>query len=577
MRFIGILLIIMISATCVMAWEKRLSPTYVEYCNGNTCTVSISSHVLNYYNGSEYVEIDPNYKDINLTISGRDYIFGVDKGMYQSYFREQSSSTYTRPMAIKYGNYYFTYSPQEYILFEPHKYGVNGRIANKQQSYAVNDSNYVIYPNQYKEQTTTDDFANLSYKYTGDFLKEDLILWDKNYVQERFNSQCNEEDYDITYLTFTQIIRSYLIDDTDNNTLGIFYNKDKVSFKEFGLSANGEFTTTDEVYFTDENNDTIFYIPYLYAYDSNDNSILLNKTVSMTDFGNLKIKVLTPFNWLNDTDTLYPVYIDPTVHLIASDVSLDDTWADNNSPQVNYGDSGNLNTIAYYNFTGIFESVNNAWKKIGLHSLTNVDYISDAQLCAYYTGNFLETNDNITIWSLANETWNELNVTWDWRPGGALTELITYDGSTLTNQYICQNFTEFVNTSYFSGVRNISFMWNLTAGDNSELPVWDDHIQFFDNDDERSSDKWTYMNITYTKTSCEPCPGELKCLWNISLADYCIIRDVIKPNQYVNWTESGNVTFGSNVWVSDFYMIPSGSKMWIQDDLAMRLSHWNPQ
>jgi len=271
----------------------------------------------------EYELINSTIVPKDLTISGRSYEYGVTEGNYYAYFRETSSDVKDRPVAMVKDNYTLTFTPVDYVLFEPHKGTTQGKVGNRVQSDIEINNNKATYPGQYTQIGNSNVFADLTYTYQWDRIKEDIIIDDKSYLQDRFDSQCNPEDYNITNVTFDYIIRAYDTSDEDANTLGIVHGNNRTSFKEFGLSANGAFTTSDRVCFTDENNETVYFIPFLYAYDSDGNSILLNKTVSMTAFGNLKVSILVPYDWLNET-AVFPVYVDPTYGIIAD--GLVDSW-----------------------------------------------------------------------------------------------------------------------------------------------------------------------------------------------------------------------------------------------------------
>ncbi|MBR9700495.1 right-handed parallel beta-helix repeat-containing protein, partial [Candidatus Woesearchaeota archaeon] len=295
------------------------TPTTTEECDDNTCTKTYYSGVMNYYNGSEYIPINSTIESKSIIISTRDYNFGVDKGLYEAYFRDQSSDTNTRPVAMNASGYVFTLAPQDFLLFEPHKGAVAGRVGNRVQSNAITDDDKVTYPDQYDKIGTAGGVANLTFRYDSRQLKEELVIWDQDYLRTRATSQVDPSEWNVTNLVFKTIIRSYKDTDDDNQTLGVFYGTDRVKFKEFGLAANDEQTTSEEIHFTDANNVTVYTIPELYAWDSNDSRILLNKTISMTDFGNLRVDILTPYWWLNDTARVYPIYIDPTTEYNFSD------------------------------------------------------------------------------------------------------------------------------------------------------------------------------------------------------------------------------------------------------------------
>lgn len=273
---------------------------------GNISIISAEAPKENY-------NLNNDIQNISITISGRDYSIGNNRSSYAAYFRSLSSDVNNRPVAVVKDNYIITFSPQDKINLLPKKATKTGDAGNRVQSFAVTTANEVIYPNQYEEIGSSDGFANLSYRYYDEQVKENLVIWNRDYLQSRFDSQCNDDDYVQVNLVFSNVVRAYHVTDLDNQTMGVVFGNDRTSFKEYGLPANDEQTTSERIDFTDDTGDSIYYVPELYAEDSAGARILLNKTISMTAFGNLKIDVLTPFSWLNDSSRVYPVYIDPSI------------------------------------------------------------------------------------------------------------------------------------------------------------------------------------------------------------------------------------------------------------------------
>ncbi|KKM97107.1 hypothetical protein LCGC14_1171400 [marine sediment metagenome] len=314
--------------------------------------------------GGTFIDIDRLINPASLSIAGRSYDYGNDKGLYSAYFRDMSSDVLDRPMAIVSGDNSLTFSPQDFVTFEPKKATKNGRVGNRVQATAESSTNSINYAGQYEEIGSAISFADLTYKYLDYGIKEELVIWDKDYVQTRFDDQVNQEDYNITNLIFSNIVRAYSSSDSDSNTLGVFYGSDRVLFKAYGLSANNEQNTQEEIYFTDSDGNTIYKIPVLVAYDSNGQTILLNKSVSQTSFGNLKISVLVPFKWLNATERSYPVYIDPSIEIINpheyprlnsnwtvifNTSGTSDLWITgvDNTPWTDYSDEGDLYELKF--------------------------------------------------------------------------------------------------------------------------------------------------------------------------------------------------------------------------------------
>jgi len=120
-----------------------------------------------FYNSSseEYEPIDYNIISKSLSISGRDYSYGITEGWYSAYFRDLSSDVKDRPVAMVSDNYTLTFSPVDFILLQPHKGTTQGKVGNRVQSNVVIDGNNAIYPEQYDKIGTSGSFANLTYEY----------------------------------------------------------------------------------------------------------------------------------------------------------------------------------------------------------------------------------------------------------------------------------------------------------------------------------------------------------------------------------------------------------------------------
>lgn len=450
----------------VYADEQKTNYEYTidtrQVCDSDSCTLDIFSYPIAYFNGSSYEPINTTIENKSITISGRDYIFGVDKGIYEAYWRDQSSDVKDRPVAVVNNNYVLTFSPNDFITFEPHKGTTQGRVGNRVQSFAEVDANGVTYPTQYEVIGASGHFADLNYFYFQSFMKEELVIEEKQYLVDRFNSQCKEEEKDIVNLVFKNTIRAYRTDDEDSKTLGIFYGSDRSKFKEFGLSANGEFTTTDEIYFTDENNITVLYIPRLYARDSDgspDNDILLNKTISMTAFGNLRVDILTPFTWLNDTETVFPIYIDPSISLnYTNNAILDDSYTMSTSPYNNFGTQDHLEMA-------VVSGTRYGYIKINTSIIPSGENILNAELKGFVT--YIEEIGQpiqFKVSELHNWTWSEESITYDNQPFGAVGDEIN---SSLGKQSMwnSHNTTEWVNYCYENNNSCSFFIEVVKTGD----------------------------------------------------------------------------------------------------------------
>ena len=91
--------------------------------------------------------------------------------------------------------------------------------------------------------------------------------------------------------------------------------------------------------FDAESGEPAYLIPAPYMYDSEgDRSDSVYYLLSEAGTGQDELKVVTDEDWLNASDTVYPVVIDPTI----SKLVLFDTYVYSSNPTTNYGDSEQL-------------------------------------------------------------------------------------------------------------------------------------------------------------------------------------------------------------------------------------------
>ncbi|MFH1100739.1 MAG: hypothetical protein V1726_01720, partial [Methanobacteriota archaeon] len=287
-----------------LTWNKYYNPTTKEYA------LSTSTAPLNYQNETteEYTPINTTITSQTICISGNNYVYGMTHAGYQVFFREKSSQTFNRPIAFLNRDYAITYSPWESLGFDD-----GTVVSGKKQAIAQVENNGIVYPGQY------DDGIDLIYACQPMGIVEQLVVDNPDRLPI--------PDDQNTSLVLKETVRAYeLHDGEENRSTGILYGKDRLHFKTFNQWEDNEITTTEPIWFTDEHNQTVYYIPELYAWDSNisHDQILLMKRLHMTRFGNLRIEVLTPWSWLCDTNTTYPVFIDSTTMSGSVGLSSDD-------------------------------------------------------------------------------------------------------------------------------------------------------------------------------------------------------------------------------------------------------------
>jgi len=382
------------------------------YPDGSAMTVNYQKPV-NIYNATlgKYTPINTTVVSMSVSLGANDFSYGVDKGFYNAYFKQTSSQLTPglRPVAMVKNDYILMFTPSQVIPYITWSIDCETaalpRVAAKQASTAEVSQSKVTYPNQYKQYQQSPDFANLSFIYENEQLKEELVIWDKNWLQTRFDA-CYRTKYYGVDLQYHTDIKAYYQEDVDSKSLGISIGKlNPVSFKQFGLYKDAENTTSDEVYFTDQNNNTVYIIPRLYAWDSNGSEITLNKTISMTNAGNLRVTVLTPFYWLNSSERVYPVYIDPTT------ITRYDT-------EIDYYSINNTLNGYYFNASNAEQRVNdiqNYWAKndvcLGLYFGNKWnEFCGNSLDWVWYNSTNFTTYTNLTGTALLSYAGYEVNV-----------------------------------------------------------------------------------------------------------------------------------------------------------------------
>ena len=253
------------------------------YCKTNTiyqeqCTTYESKGQINYYNGSEYLPIDKTI----IVSSNPLFDYEVTKGIYQSYFKSNPTSG----QVVK-----FIKNDTE-ITFQPMALNYRNDLSQLQQINMI--QNVVGVPNgsSFLYRDAYGSGIDLRYKYTNQFLKEDLIIDSFNdliipaqYIQDGGNPTL---DLDFVLTTNSQHI---IIE-------GVEW--DKLTTKE----------TSNEVYIKDDLGNILYYFNTPYAYDSNGSFQLLKYQFKKSG-SKLYVTLKTPYSWLEYA--IYPIYIDPTI------------------------------------------------------------------------------------------------------------------------------------------------------------------------------------------------------------------------------------------------------------------------
>ena len=272
-----------------------------------------------YQDGNLWKKINTSITPQSIIISGNEYTLGVTEGFYNAYFREKSSKVYGRPVALVKDDYIITYSPGDYLKFDD-----GTQVSGKKLTTAEVSENGICYNGQYGAG------IDLCYEYSIDTVKELLIIDSFSLLPIPENN---------SNLELKHITRIYNNNNNDDG-LNITYGSSRIKVNDLD-----EINTNEEVYIMGNYNNTIFYLPEIYAWETKHNEIVnssdyteeeiiemgfdpqfvenntlyeipvqsrikLNRTIKNNRFGNLDIRIKTPYSWLENLT--YPVYIDDT-------------------------------------------------------------------------------------------------------------------------------------------------------------------------------------------------------------------------------------------------------------------------
>lgn len=430
------------------------------------CTRTLYSGIMNYRKNNVYTPIDATI--VNSTDENYDY--EVVKGEYNAFFKEDPSTAQT----IKYNKTQEVYYQPMFLIYR-------GDISQQQVSDIYSQSelgfpeqNRFVYPNALLVGT------NLTYRYENEILKEEYILSDGSLPEppEWVGGNVTLELHHLlSYGSNTKMFVN-----------GIMYDE------------QGWITTDQEILFTDEYNNTIFYIPKAKAYDSNDSEIFVNLTVR---FQNKKAYIFwqVPYEWLNSSDRVYPIYIDPTTQLQdANSENLEDTFLDEQNENTSYG------TETYIEFCDFAADQKGMIKfNISLSLLpAEIDNVSLVLFNKTTASNDSDHEDCLRVYKVYNQSWNETNMTefvWDsWdgtNKGGIIVPYTCWDADALQDHIVLNNasLTEFLQDEINDSEENISFMieYNYMGGSSSSFKV--------NSKEYATVAKRPYLNVTYTATT----------------------------------------------------------------------------
>jgi hypothetical protein len=277
---------------------------YVRHRNPDgSYTIAIASGTVNYYNGKDWEAIDTRIVDIsktegNRTISGRspevlgdEYRYVMEKAGYHAYFPEMLTDA---PIRFAVGSHEFSFKTSSvgYAYGERSRTNGENNFINPRSTAANPSGNIITYPNVFTDGIDVD--AEYSLYKTG--LKEFWILKSKPKLPE---------DPDVM-LGF-------------NTTIN--YDSDMYIDGKLILPGEERLLTSSEIEFRDKNGETVFRLPRPYALDAKQEHVFCTYEIQKID-GEILLKNLVPWSWLDDSERTYPVRVDASPETLSAGFSV---------------------------------------------------------------------------------------------------------------------------------------------------------------------------------------------------------------------------------------------------------------
>jgi hypothetical protein len=291
-----------------------------------------------FYDGSLNPETNPNlyfdgtnYSQVNLTIVPMNtdgYDFGMNKSRYSSYFKSHIS--YGDAIQYCKDSYCFTIQPSK-VTYR------NNLLSNDDIFSSINSSTIGLISNDTISWNNIFNGYDLTYTNELDKLKENLIIHSKPRTPASYLGNTNNVTLDFdNYIKYPIGVDLYLSN---------------------GTKITSDILTSESLEFRNSSGDILYYLPEPYAIDSNGNQINgkyrivfdgnYNSNKQRTIFFYTEIS----FDWLNSSERVYPVYIDPTITFTTEQVeSISVTPLSNNTLVVAWCDevSDDVTFKVYY-------------------------------------------------------------------------------------------------------------------------------------------------------------------------------------------------------------------------------------
>ena len=264
------------------------------YCNpSGSRTDRIYLLPQNYWNGTDYTPIDTTIYELSPSHSAyqRGYKYGVDRGVYQAYFKSNMSENWETAMNVSNIGIVFNLQRAGYLDYSDKSYQVLQQANTKNVVFNGNELNY----------TEVFTGINVQYIYISSALKENVFL-----DQTFRDSVPDPGDFGMVSATTYFILESQV----DYKDLSVFVN---------GTKKTCNFTSNETIEFRDAQGGIKATLPIGYAIDSAGNitnvrTRLVHYDVDGDEENEHFLLYGVPVTWLADAE--YPVMIDPTDTLV---------------------------------------------------------------------------------------------------------------------------------------------------------------------------------------------------------------------------------------------------------------------
>jgi uncharacterized membrane protein len=418
---------------------------------GGNYSIAVYQSAINYFDGSNYTPINTG---LNTTSCGASYDYCVNANLYQAQFK--INVDWGVPVEIIKDSYYITYEPSDMAYGNTN--GIEAEyIGNLQSVQGNTHRNSFNYSDAFPE-------TDLLYSYAPKQLKEIFVLKQLPTPPAQYVLDGGNVTLDYSFILDYHV---------------------GIEMYAGGINREGtNFQTYDEVEFRNSSGDVVVYFSKPYAYDSNGS--VINVFYQIRRSGNSVFAYIrTNYSWLNSSERVFPVYIDPTT-AVGVEEGGEDSYVESSSPDKNYGDSdglqvGNVDT-------------SRAYLLFNISAIPESQKIDEAVLCSHVGTKKDQTINSNHVYI----DFDESTVTWNNQPCGPgfnnpancnLTSesSVLVDGSS-QDTWKCWDVTNMVNRDYRNEEENVAII----------LSTGDDNINEFRSKESTDPDLWPYLNITYS-------------------------------------------------------------------------------